>query len=110
LGQKGEAEAVKFLEKNSYEILDINIRRKNSEADIVAWDKKHNEIAFIEVKARSSNFYGDPSTAVTKKKIDSMEKVARAYLKIKRIFKNYRFDIITITPEGIKHFENVSWL
>ena len=110
MGQKGETKAVKFLKEHHYEILDINIRNKNSEVDIVAWDKKHNEVAFIEVKTRGSNFYGDPSVAVTKKKIDSMERVARAYLKAKRLFKDYRFDIIAVTPEGVKHFENVSWL
>lgn len=110
LGHRGEARAVKFLKKKNYQILDVNVRVKNSELDIVAWDRERDEIVFVEVKTRRTDFYGSPSEAVNDKKLATMMRVASHYLQIKRLAKDYRFDIITITPSGVRHFENVSWL
>ena len=110
LGQRGEAKAAKFLTNKNYQILDINIRIKNNEVDIIALDKSYDEVVFIEVKTRNTDFYGNPSSAVNNKKIASMNMVACAYLRDKRLQKDYRFDIITVTPAGVEHFENISWL
>ena len=101
-----------------YKILEINIRINNSEIDLIALDTKFDEIVFIEVKTRSSGFFGNPTEAVTRKKLESMSLVASNYLRRKRFNRDYRFDIITVeylrgdaklaNPQ-IKHFENISW-
>ncbi|MEN8253554.1 MAG: YraN family protein [Patescibacteria group bacterium] len=108
-GFKGELQAIEFLKQNNFEIIDTNIRIKNSEVDIIALDKKHQELVFCEVKARATSYYGDPSHAVNRKKIKSMDFVARNYLKRKKLNYDYRFDIIAITPDGVEHYENVTW-
>ena len=87
-----------------------NVRVGNSEIDIIAWDTVHSELVFVEVKTRSSGDYGDPSAAVGWRKLRSLQKVARIYLKQHRVQSDYRFDIIAITPNGIEHFENVTWV
>lgn len=110
LGAEGERSAVKFLEAKNYDILDINIRVKNSEVDLVAFDREFDEVVFVEVKARASADFGHPSGAVDQRKLSSMNRVARNYIKSKRLDKDFRFDIITLTPQGVEHFENVTWL
>ena len=110
LGEIGEQKAKAFLIKKDYQILESNLRFKNHEIDIIAFDKKYQEIIFIEVKTRFNQDFGNPSLAVKNKKLYSLNKAAQVYLKNKKINKNYRFDIISVTSNKIEHFENVSWL
>jgi putative endonuclease len=109
LGNSGELQAADFLENKGYQIFDTNVRVGTSEIDIVALDEKHEELVFIEVKTRSNSYYGNPSTAVNRDKIRSMNFVANIYLKRSHLDYDYRFDIVAITPEGIEHYENVTW-
>jgi putative endonuclease len=118
LGNRGEQKARNHLLNLGYKILEINIRINNSEIDIIALDTKFDEIVFIEVKTRIDNFFGNPSEAVTRKKLRSMTLVAKNYLRRMRFNKDYRFDIIAIEylrddPKlenpNIEHFENISW-
>lgn len=81
----------------------------SSEVDIVAFDPKYNELVFVEVKTRTSSEYAHPSKAVNKAKLRSMNFVAEVYCKRKQLNYDYRFDIIAISPDGIEHFESVSW-
>ncbi len=62
LGREGEEEAVKFIKKQGYRILQTNFKTRSGEIDIIAEDKK--TVAFIEVKTRSSEEYGSPLSAV----------------------------------------------
>ena len=110
MGAAGEARAVAFLVAKGLEIVDQNVRVGNAEIDIIATDAKMDELVFIEVKARSSADFGEPSAAVNWKKIRSLQTVARRYLRDHQVRKDYRFDIITLTPQGIEHFENVTWV
>jgi putative endonuclease len=108
-GQKGEDRATIFLKRKGYEILAKNIRAKTKEVDIIALDKKTDELVFIEVKTRKTSFYGHPSLAVKKHKLQNMQLVARAFLQKQNLKKDYRFDIISILPGKIEHFENITW-
>ena len=58
LGKKGEQLAVDFLQKKGYTILDRNWRFKKAEVDIIA--QKEQILAIVEVKTRSSNYFGNP--------------------------------------------------
>ncbi len=75
----------------------------------MALDTKTNEIVFVEVKTCSSDSYGHPSQRVDHKKIASLNKFAWVYLKTKRLEQDFRFDIMTVSPNGIEHFENITW-
>jgi len=92
-----------------YKILEQNLKIKNNEIDLIAFDKKFDEIVFIEVKTRKDNFFGNPAEAVTRKKLKNIIFVAKRYLKLNNFNKDYRFDIIAISKNDIEHFENVSW-
>lgn len=109
VGRRGEELVKDFLLKSGFKILDFNIRYKNHEVDLVVLDQSTNEIVFVEVKTLSSDEYGHPSQKVDHKKISSLNKFAWVYLKTKRLEQDFRFDIMTVSPSGIEHFENVTW-
>ena len=97
-GKKGEIDAVRYLKKNGYRIIEKNYRTRLGEIDIIAKDGK--TIVFVEVKARRSIRYGHPKWAITPTKKRNMSMVALHYLKSTRQNKaKARFDVITIHPE-----------
>lgn len=87
-----------------------NVRVGNHETDLIALDTELNELVFCEVKTRQGEEYGEPSYAVDRDKLKSMQIVARSYIKTQKIKLDYRFDIITVISGKIEHYENVSWL
>ena len=127
IGALGESFACEYLLQHNYNILGTNCRIRNNEIDIIALDQKNNEIVFVEVKVRKNSNFGNPEIAVKNKKIQSMNFVAREYIKSNHCNLDYRFDIIAITYLGaesdvqkirtqnqhprpqIEHFENVTW-
>lgn len=111
IGSSGEELAVKFLRKNGYLILATNFRSKIGEIDIIA--KENDQIVFIEVKTRSSNGYGSPSEAITRKKIKSLILAAEYYLLINNLGQNYRIDAVEVLiKQGeaplIHHIKNIT--
>ena len=109
LGQFGEDEAVVFLENDNYQVLDRNVRHGSKEIDIIALDKGINELVFIEVKTRKKGFFGDPSKAVDRHKLRSMQYVGAIYRRMNKLDLDYRFDIITLVSGRIRHYQNISW-
>ena len=63
LGKRGEELAVHFLQNLGYVIIASNWQQHKFEIDIIAQD--NNEIVFVEVKTRTSDFFGNPEEAVT---------------------------------------------
>jgi putative endonuclease len=108
IGQTGEQEAEKFLVDKQYQILDKNYRVLNKEIDIIALDKSTEEIVFVEVKKRATQNYGHPSSAVTTNKLSRIITAAQIYLDKNGFAHNFRFDIISILPDRIEQFKNVS--
>ena len=109
LGKIGEQRAGQFLERHNYQILDTNICIANREIDLVALDKKVNELVFVEVKTRKNERWGNPSKAVNRRKLKSMAVVANFYCQLKKTKLDYRFDIITLISGKIRHYRNVTW-
>ena len=104
-GQKGEDRACMFLIDKGYEILQRNYRYRRSEIDIIAM--KGNLIAFVEVKYRSKNNFGDPEISVNEKKEQQVLIGAENYLFEKDWNGEVRFDIISILGDhSIDHFED----
>ncbi len=99
IGDRGEAAAIRFLEKKGYRILDKNYRCKSGEIDIVALDKDN--IAFVEVKTRTSIEFGLPEESVSWHKRVHITKVAlnyQSHRKIKGV--NCRFDVVSVLMKG----------
>lgn len=93
-GKIGEEEAVKFLKKNKYKIIERNFRTKFGEIDIIA--KKGKEIFFIEVKTRKTISFGYPEEAVDERKLNKIKKVALYYIQKNKIRNPFKFEIISI--------------
>ena len=105
LGRKGERLVAEYLKKQGVAILKRNYRTPFGEADIIAKDK--DEIAFIEVKARTSDVYGTPAEAVVKKKRETYRKIAQFYWLQTGEEPNVRFDVAEVYADGrIEYLKN----
>lgn len=109
LGQLGEQLAANFLQANGYTILARNWRVNRVEIDIIA--ELNDTLIFVEVKTRSSDFFGAPETAVTKRKKRLLAAAASAYMEQSGHDWAIRFDIISIVMQlgeapKLEHFED----
>ena len=95
IGIIGEAEATKMLEKKGFKVVEHNWRMGHLEIDLIAESKK--EVVFAEVKARTTTF-GDktPEEYVDEDKKRRMIAAGNAYVKLKKLQKTLRFDVIGI--------------
>lgn len=108
LGKLGEELAVEFLQKNGYDILETNWLFQKAEIDIIA--QKENILAIVEVKTRSTVYFGLPQDFVKPKKIQLLVKAVNEYVISNELDVEIRFDIIAIHKEGknykIEHIED----
>ena len=108
IGKKGEAVAIEHLVKQDYEILETNWQSNHQEIDIIA--RKENILVIVEVKARSTNYFGEPETFVTKHKQRMLIKAANHYLSQENLHLEVRFDIISVLfkqdEHTLKHIED----
>ena len=108
LGKQGELIAQKYLENKGYQILETNWQYSHAEIDILAL--KDDILAVIEVKTRTSDYYGKPEMFVSKKKINLLKNAANYYVKMNNLDVEIRFDIIAIIKnqyvEEIEHLED----
>ncbi len=93
-GKQGENLAVEYLLEEGYEILERNWRFKHIEVDIIARQK--DILVIAEVKTRSGNSYGEPSTAVDFRKQRYLIFAAERYLFSHYLDLEVRFDIVSI--------------
>lgn len=96
-GSIGEQLAAEYLKRNGFVILDRNYRSgRFGEIDIVALESEY--LCFIEVKTRTSTYFGTPAEAVGYKKREKLRALAWIYLKQKKLGeRNMRFDIVEVT-------------
>ena len=94
LGKKGEELAIKFLIDKGYKILEKNYRYLKAEVDIIA--QKENTLAVVEVKTRSTDYFGNPQDFVNPKKIKLLLSAIDYYVIEKDLDVEVRFDIIAI--------------
>ncbi len=109
LGKKGELLAANFLRCKHYQILHTNWTYGKKEIDIIA--RQGDTLVFIEVKTRSTQFFGMPEDAVNGAKQDLLLRAAGHYLEQHALQPGcIRFDIISVTlgaaGEEIVHFED----
>jgi len=88
--------------------LEQNYRYRKAEIDIIA--RKDNFIIIVEVKARSSSYFGAPESFVNRKKIQLLVMAIDAYIQKNDLDVEVRLDIISYLVENAKwtreHIEN----
>lgn len=110
-GRLGEERAVVHLESCGYKILERNWRLGHKEADIICADEKY--LVIVEVKTRSQEDFR-PDELLDYKKRRNLLRIGAAYLKLKNLKQELRFDLIVIVgadlrvvhiPEAIQVFD-----
>ena len=108
LGKKGEQLALEVLQKKEYKILECNWRYRKAEVDIIALKK--GVLAVVEVKTRSTNYFGNPQDFVNPKKIKLLVQAIDEYVTSRDLDVEVRFDIISILKNQesfeIEHLED----
>ena len=108
LGKKGEKLAIDYLLKNDFKILETNYRYLKAEVDIIALKK--DILAVVEVKTRSTDYFGNPQDFVNPKKIKLLLSAIDYYVVEKDLDVEVRFDIIAIIHQQnntkIEHLED----
>lgn len=94
LGKKGELLARKYLEEKGYAVIETNWRHEKDEIDIIA--KENDELVIVEVKTRSTDYFGDPEDAVGPAKEGFLIRATESYLEENDLDIDTRFDIISI--------------
>lgn len=101
LGQRGETEAVQFLEARGYTLIAKNYRSPYGEVDLIVRDPRRPQmIVFVEVRTNSDPRFGDPLESISLRKQRQVAKTAQYYL-VTRGFDQCeaRFDAIGIRWE-----------
>lgn len=99
LGKTGEDKAVAYLKQRGFVILDRNWHLKHYELDIVCeWE---NLLVIVEVKTRTlPEEY--PGELLDFRKRNNLRRAADAYVRVKGIRKEVRFDLILLTGEELE--------
>jgi putative endonuclease len=107
-GAWAEEQAVLLLKKKNLIIHERNWRFKKYEIDIIAQEGK--SMVFVEVKARTSDVFGEPELFVSKGQQKRLITAAHHYINEKNIVLESRFDIISILIINnnviVKHLED----
>ena len=98
VGQKGEDIAADYLKEKGYKILHRNFKTPVGEADMIIADD--DILVFVEVKTRSGNTFGEPFEAVNSRKQGKIRKIALYYLKLHKLQKQVRFDVVSIVSRN----------
>ncbi|MDO8550054.1 MAG: YraN family protein [Ignavibacteria bacterium] len=95
----GEDKACEYLKKLGFKILERNFRKGYGEIDIVSLDQ--NVLAFVEVKTRTSNYFGTPLEAITYWKLKTLINTAQFYkLTHRNLPEALRIDAVSVLLNG----------
>lgn len=111
-GRLGEDRAAAFLISQNYQIIARNFHCRFGEIDIIALDQNTKQIAFVEVKTRTDQSFGEPQESV------NFSKKRKILKTIHEFFENYdycpwRLDVIALKLDQqsrlkeINHFKNI---
>lgn len=112
VGAVAEKLVASYLTAIKYELLHQNWTCRWGEIDIIA--QKNKKLIFVEVKYRSSEKFGNPHQAITKKKLNSLKNSIWRYLYIHDQFqKECRLDVVCVFTRGgkyrLKHYRSVTF-
>ncbi|MBL4643455.1 MAG: YraN family protein [Flavobacteriaceae bacterium] len=97
LGKEGEKLAIDYLIKHDYVILEKNYRYLKAEVDIIV--QKENIVIAVEVKTRSSDYFGDPQDFINPKKIKLLVSALDHYVVENELDVEVRFDVIALVKQ-----------
>ena len=101
LGKWGERLVAEDLRKKGWKIVETNYRCRLGEIDLIAEKGKY--LAFIEVKLRKNNRFGQASEAVTAEKQRKLRATAELYLAEHGTVLQPRFDMAEVyAPQGMQ--------
>ncbi len=119
IGKLGESHAENFLIALNYQIIQKNFRSRFGEIDLIAIDlyAPSRQLVFIEVKTRTSDFFGTPEESISSRKISRIFKTSIHFFNssTKNLPRIWRIDAIAVKLSGnlileeIKHFKNISY-
>lgn len=112
LGKLGESLALGFLTGKGFHIREVNWRRHRAEVDMIAMDG--DILVFVEVKTRSSDYFGPPEVFVTPQKEKLLVRAAHAYMEEIDHQWEIRFDIVSVLYRStddyqIEHLPDAFW-
>ena len=111
LGAWGEEQAVDYLQRKGYTIVERDWKSRHRDIDIIA--TRDDVVVFVEVKTRSNQVFGEPEDAIDYRKMCNLRAAINHYVQYKHLNKEIRFDIISIVGslnngiQTIKHFEDI---
>ncbi|MDQ2668209.1 MAG: YraN family protein [Gemmatimonadota bacterium] len=113
LGEFGERVAERWLRRKGWRVVQRRFRSGHRDIDLVV--EQEGLVAFVEVKARQGDTFGDPVGAVNWKKQKELGRSARVWIaRHGRREEAYRFDVIGVLVDGerirIRHVENAFFL
>ena len=97
LGRLGEDAAYRHLRRLGYTVVARNYRTRDGrgEVDLIGWDGE--QLAFIEVKTRTTEEFGAPETAIDRRKRLNIIRAAGDYLRrADREWACARFDTVSV--------------
>ena len=108
-GELGERIAERWLRRQGWRVVQRRFRSGHRDIDLVV--ERDGLIAFVEVKARRGDRFGDPVEAVNWKKQKELGRSARVWIdRHGRAPEAYRFDVIGVLVAGervrVRHVEN----
>lgn len=111
-GHLGEKFAADYFLERGYVLQATRYRTAEGEVDLVVQNGA--TLVFVEVKTRTSDFFGEALEAVSPHKLRRLLKVAEAYRHRYNRFGLWRIDVVTIqlTLDGqlksLEHYEDVT--
>ena len=108
-GELGERIAERWLRRQGWRVVQRRFRSGRRDIDLVV--ERDGLVAFVEVKARRGDRFGDPVEAVNWKKQRELGRSARVWIdRHGRAPEAYRFDVIGVLVAGprvrVRHVEN----
>lgn len=113
LGRLGEEEAARYLQLQGLTVVERNWRCREGEIDIVALDETGDCLVVIEVKTRTSEFFGRAVEAVTPVKARRLRVLAARWLADHPVATaRVRIDVIGVLaapgqPLAIEHVQDI---
>jgi putative endonuclease len=108
LGELGERIAERWLREHGWRVVQRRFRSGHRDIDLVV--EQEGVVAFVEVKARRGDRFGDPVSAVNWRKQREIGRSARVWIaRHGRAGEAYRFDVVGVLLDGtnvrIRHVE-----
>jgi len=108
-GELGERIAERWLRRHGWRVVQRRFRSGHRDIDLVV--EQQGTVAFVEVKARRGQRFGDPVEAVNWSKQKELARSAAVWIdRHGRPSESYRFDVVGVLVEGdrvrIRHIPN----